>query len=47
MILGGRIVWGITMVVISGVSGSAFTWSAFIAGAPAERLFPASFFTLC
>ncbi len=29
----GRIVWGITMVVISGVSGSAFTWSAFIAGA--------------
>lgn len=29
----GRIVWGIAMVVISGVSGSAFTWSAFIAGA--------------
>lgn len=29
----GRIVWGITMVVISGVSGSTFTWSAFIAGA--------------
>ena len=29
----GRIVWGIVMVVISGVSGSAFTWSAFIAGA--------------
>lgn len=29
----GRIVWGITMVVISGVSGSAFTWSTFIAGA--------------
>ena len=29
----GRIVWGITMVAISGVSGSAFTWSAFIAGA--------------
>ena len=29
----GRIVWGLTMVVISGVSGSAFTWSAFIAGA--------------
>ena len=28
----GRIVWGIAMVVISGVSGSAFTWSAFIAG---------------
>lgn len=29
----GRIAWGIAMVVISGVSGSAFTWSAFIAGA--------------
>ena len=29
----GRIVWGSAMVVISGVSGSAFTWSAFIAGA--------------
>ena len=29
----GRIVWGIAMVVISGVSGSAFTWSTFIAGA--------------
>ena len=29
----GRIGWGIAMVVISGVSGSAFTWSAFIAGA--------------
>ena len=29
----GRIVWGIAMVVISGVSGSTFTWSAFIAGA--------------
>ena len=29
----GRIVWGIAMVVICGVSGSAFTWSAFIAGA--------------
>ena len=29
----GRIVWGIAMVVISGVTGSAFTWSAFMAGA--------------
>lgn len=28
----GRIVWGIAMVVISGVSGSAFTWSAFSRG---------------
>ena len=29
----GRVVWGIAMVVISGVTGSAFTWSAFAAGA--------------
>ena len=29
----GRIVWGIAMVIISGVTGSAFTWSAFMAGA--------------
>ena len=29
----GRFVWGIAMVVISGVTGSAFTWSAFMAGA--------------
>ena len=29
----GRVVWGIAMVVISGVTGSAFTWSAFMAGA--------------
>ena len=29
----GRIVWGIAMVVISGVTGSVFTWSAFMAGA--------------
>ena len=29
----GRIVWGAAMVVISGVTGSAFTWSAFLAGA--------------
>ena len=29
----GRIIWGIAMVVISGVTGSAFTWSAFMAGA--------------
>ena len=31
--LAGRIIWGIAMVVISGVTGSAFTWSAFMAGA--------------
>lgn len=29
----GRIVWGAAMVIISGVSGSAFTWGAFLAGA--------------
>ena len=29
----GRIVWGIAMVVLSGISGSAFTWAAFMAGA--------------
>ena len=29
----GRIVWGIVRVLFSGVTGSAFTWAAFIAGA--------------
>ena len=29
----GRIVWGIVRVLLSGVSGSAFTWTAFMAGA--------------
>ena len=29
----GRMVWGVAMVVISGVTGSAFTWAAFLAGA--------------
>lgn len=29
----GRIVWGLAMVVITGVTGSAFTWSVFVAGA--------------
>jgi len=29
----GRAVWGAAMVVISGVTGSAFTWAAFLAGA--------------
>lgn len=29
----GRIVWGAAMTVISGVTGSVFTWSIFIAGA--------------
>ena len=31
--LGGRIVWGIAMTIISGVTGSEFGWAAFIAGA--------------
>lgn len=29
----GRVVWGCAMMVIMGVTGSAFTWSAFVAGA--------------
>ena len=29
----GRVVWGCAMMVIMGISGSAFTWSAFLAGA--------------
>lgn len=31
--LGGRAVWGVVRVILAGVSGSAFTWAAFIAGA--------------
>lgn len=31
--LGGRIVWGIARAIMSGVSGAAFTWAAFMAGA--------------
>ena len=31
--LAGRILWGIVRVVLSGVTGSSFTWAAFIAGA--------------
>lgn len=29
----GRVVWGIVRVILSGVSQSAFTWAAFMAGA--------------
>jgi riboflavin transporter FmnP len=29
----GRIIWGAAMLVLSGVTGSAFTWAAFAAGA--------------
>ncbi len=29
----GRIVWGIIRLILSGVSGSAFTWSMFLGGA--------------
>ncbi len=31
--LAGRVVWGIVRVILSGVSGEAFTWAAFMAGA--------------
>lgn len=31
--LAGRIVWGVAMVVIMGLKGNAFGWSAFISGA--------------
>ncbi len=31
--LGGRIVWGVARVLMSGVSGAAFTWATFMAGA--------------
>ena len=31
--LAGRLVWGIVLVVLMGLSGSAFTWAAFMAGA--------------
>ena len=29
----GRVVWGVVMALLLGVSGGAFTWSAFVAGA--------------
>lgn len=29
----GRLVWGAAMVILTGLSGSAFTWEAFLAGA--------------
>ena len=31
--IGGRIVWGIVRVMLSGVSGQAFTWQLFMSGA--------------
>jgi len=31
--LGGRVLWGIVRVIFSGVTGSAFTWTAFMSGA--------------
>ena len=31
--LAGRVVWGIVMVALMGLKGSAFTWGAFVAGA--------------
>lgn len=30
--LGGRVIWGVVRVLLAGLSGSAFTWAAFIAG---------------
>ncbi|MCM1176021.1 MAG: ECF transporter S component [Blautia sp.] len=29
----GRLVWGVAQIVLLGISGSAFTWKAFMAGA--------------
>lgn len=31
--LAGRILWGVVRVILSGVTGSAFTWAAFLSGA--------------
>ncbi len=31
--LGGRLVWGVVRVLLSGVSGAAFTWKMFLSGA--------------
>lgn len=31
--ISGRVIWGCAMMIIMGVSSSAFTWSAFIGGA--------------
>ena len=31
--LAGRLVWGVAQLVLLGIRGSAFTWSAFLAGA--------------
>lgn len=31
--LGGRVVWGIVRVLLSGVAGQAFTWELFLSGA--------------
>jgi predicted membrane protein len=31
--LAGRVVWGVVRVLLSGVSGEAFTWEMFLAGA--------------
>lgn len=31
--LAGRVVWGITRLIIAGLSGNSFTWALFLAGA--------------
>ena len=36
--LSGRIIWGCAQVILLGLSGSAFSWSAFLAGAFANAI---------
>ena len=31
--IAGRVVWGIARLILAGLSGSAFTWALFLAGA--------------
>ena len=31
--IGGRLVWGVAMIVLLGISGGSFTFQAFLAGA--------------
>ncbi|MBR6787677.1 MAG: ECF transporter S component [Clostridia bacterium] len=34
----GRVVWGVVRLVLSGVSGTAFTWAAFLSGALTQAI---------
>ncbi len=36
--IAGRVVWGIVQLILSGVTGNAFTWSAFLAGAVTKAI---------